>query len=237
MRPKPQTDLRRASPPQAGDRLSSLTSLLILLGLHSFKEVFMQQLASYSYVRPQSFDFSASAVVLDVGCATGQQLAEASGKLKIGVEPDTASAIECRKRGFPVARAIAENLPFPNEFFDGVICKGVLCLTREDEAMREIRRVLKRDRKCYLASNGSGYYLRYLLLGSGKDRLYGLRALVNTWWWIITHRPLPGFLGDTIYQSPRRLHRYYKSNDLKLVSEQRTSFLGFPVFIYTELHS
>jgi len=192
---------------------------------------------SYSYVLPQPFDFPASAVVLDVGCATGKQLAEASGGLKIGIEPDCASAIQCRDRGFPVARAFAEHLPFPSEFFDGVICKGVLCLTLEDEAMRELRRVLKQDRKCYLASNGSGYYLRYLLLGSGKDRLYGLRALLNTWWWVITHRPLPGFVGDTMYQSPRRLRHYYKSNGLQVVSERQTRFFGFPVFIYTELRS
>ena len=192
---------------------------------------------SYPYVLPQSFDFPASAVVLDVGCATGKQLAEASGSVKIGIEPDCDSATQCRDRGFPVARAIAEHLPFPSEFFDGVICKGVLCLTLEDEAMREIRRVLKRDRKLYLASNGSGYYLRYFLRGSGKERLYGLRALVNTWWWVITHHTLPGFIGDTMYQSPRRLRRYYKSNGLQVVSDRKTSFLGFPVFIYTELHS
>lgn len=193
---------------------------------------------SMAYVLPMSFDFPESAVVLDVGCATGEQLAQASGSLKVGVEPDTASALQCRDRGFPVARAFAENLPFPSDFFDGVICKGVLCLTAEDEAMKEIRRVLKRDGKCYLASNCSGYYLRYLLLGGNwKDRVYGLRALVNTWWWVITHRPLPGFVGDTMYQSSRRLHKYYKRHGLKVVSERQKTFLGFPVFIYTELDS
>lgn len=192
---------------------------------------------SYSYILEQSYDFPASAAVLDVGCATGYQLAQASGSLKIGVEPDWDSAIQCLKRGFPVVKAFAENLPFPNEMFDGVICKAVLCLTIEDEAMREIRRVLKEDGKCYLASNGSGYYLRYALLGSFKDRLYGLRTLVNTWWWVITGRPLPGFVGDTMYQSPRRLHNYYKTHRLKVVSERQKTFLGFPVFIYTELQS
>jgi SAM-dependent methyltransferase len=192
---------------------------------------------SHGYVLTQSFDFPTAAVVLDVGCAIGNQLAQSSGSFKVGVEPDCASAMRSLNRGFPVVRAFAEHLPFPNELFDGVICKGVLCLTAEDEAMQEIRRVLKRDGKCYLASNGSGYYLRYLLIGSVKDRLYGLRTLVNTWWWVLTHRPLPGFVGDTIYQSPRRLHQYYRSHRLKVVAEKQTSFLGFPVFIYTDLHS
>lgn len=192
---------------------------------------------SYTYVLSQSFDFPASATILDVGCGIGKQLVEAKGRLKIGVEPDVPSAVESLRRGFPVIRAYAENLPFPNDTFDGIICKGVLCLTREDEAMSEITRVLKGKCKGYLAFNGSGYYLRYLVLGSGKDRLYGLRAIVNSWWWVLTHRRLPGFIGDTMYQSPRRLRRYFKSNGLKVLSERHKTFLGFPVFIYTEVLS
>ena len=197
----------------------------------------MGALSSYGYLLPQTFDFPSSAVVLDVGCGVGAQLGEASGRLKIGVEPDVASANKSRERGFPVVRAYAEHLPFTDDTFDGIICKVVLCLTREDEVMREIARVLKRNGKCYLAFNGSGYYLRYLLLGSWKDRLYGLRTLINTWWWAMTHRRLPGFIGDTIYQSGRRLRAYFKSNGLQIVSERQKYFWGFPVFIYTEVIS
>lgn len=197
----------------------------------------MGGLHSYSYLLPQSFDFPASAVVLDVGCGPGDQLAEASGKLKIGVEPDVVSAKQSLERGFPVVRAYAEHLPFADNTFDGIICKVVLSLTLEDEAIREIARVVKRNCRWYLAVQGSGYYLRYFLFGSWKERLYGLRTLINSWWWIIAHRRLPGFIGDTIYQSPRRLRRYFKSNGLEIVSERQRCFLGFPVFIYTEVLS
>lgn len=190
---------------------------------------------SYAYVLSQSFDFPDSATVLDVGCGIGKQLVESKGRLRIGLEPHIPSAIESKQRGFPVLRAFAEHLPFADDTFDGIICKGVLCLTLEDEAMKEITRVVKKDCKCYLAFNGSGYYLRYFLLGKGKERLYGLRTIINTWWWVITHRRLPGFIGDTIYQSNRRLQRYFKSNGLQVVSEQYKTFLGFPVFIYTEV--
>lgn len=192
---------------------------------------------SIPYTLPQSFDFPDSAVVLDVGCGPGNQLEQASGRLKIGVEPNVSSARQSHDRGFPVVRAYAENLPFPSDTFDGLICKVVLCLTLEDEAISEMGRVLKRNSRGYLAFNGSGYYLSYLLLGSGKERLYGLRTLINTWWWSITHRRLPGFVGDTIYQSHRRLHRYFKANGWEIVSERHKSFLGFPVFIYTEVVS
>ena len=194
---------------------------------------------SYSYALAQSFDFPGDAVVLDVGCGIGTELVQAAGsdRLLIGVEPDLESVKQAHDRGFPVVRAYAEHLPFPTDSFDGIICKGVLAFTLEDQAMREIRRVVKRDRKCYLAFNGSGYYLRYFLFGSWKYRIYGLRALVNTWWWIITHRRLPGFVGDTVYQSERRLQRYFKANGFRVISQRQTSFFGFPVFIYTEVLS
>jgi ubiquinone/menaquinone biosynthesis C-methylase UbiE len=197
----------------------------------------MTPVPSHSYLLPQPFDFPPSAIVLDVGCGMGEQLVEASGRLKIGVEPDVSCATQSHERGFPVVRAYAEHLPFLDNTFDGIICKVVLCLTLEDEAMREISRVVKGNCKGYLSFNGSGYYLRYLLLGSWKYKLYALRTLINTWWWAMTHRRLPGFLGDTIYQSPRRLRRYFKSNGLQIVSERQKYFLGFPVFIYTDILS
>lgn len=194
---------------------------------------------SHAYVLAQSFDFPSDAVVLDVGCGIGEQLDQASapGRFVIGVEPDVASAKQAHNRGFPVLRAYAEHLPFATDSFDGLICKGVLAFTLEDQAMREIRRVVKSNRKCYLAFNCSGYYLRYVLLGSWKERIYGLRAIVNTWWWVLTHRRLPGFVGDTVYQSERRLHRYFKENGFQVVSQRQRSFFGFPVFIYAEVLS
>jgi SAM-dependent methyltransferase len=194
---------------------------------------------SYRYVLPQSFEFPDSAVVLDIGCGIGKQLAQASPSVRliIGVEPDIASAKQARDRGFPVLRAYAERLPFATDSMDGIICKGVLAFTLEDEAMREIRRVVKPNCKCYFAFNGSGYYLSYFLFGSWKERIYGLRALVNTWWWAISHRRLPGFIGDTVYQSDRRLQRYFKSNGFRIISKRQRTLLGFPVFIYTEVLS
>lgn len=43
----------------------------------------------------------------------------------------------------------------------------------------------------------------------------------------------PGFLGYTLYQSRRRLLRYYKAANLELVRDFPSSkYLGYPVFIY-----
>jgi ubiquinone/menaquinone biosynthesis C-methylase UbiE len=145
--------------------------------------------------------------------------------------------MQAHDRGISVVRAQAEHLPFAANTFNGIICKVVISLTLEDRAISEIGRVIKPAGKAYLACEGSGYYLRCLLFGSSKSRFYGLRTLINTWCWAMTRRRLPGFAGDTIYQSRRRLRRYFKSNQLQIVSQRQKYFLGFPVFIYTEVVS
>src|SRR5688572_22432993 len=97
------------------------------------------------YVLIQSLDFPASAAVLDVGCGWGHELAQCAGRFKVGIEPDPKAALKCHKynHGFPTLRASAEYLPFVDNSFDGIICKGVLPFTVEDQALREITRVLK----------------------------------------------------------------------------------------------
>ena len=106
----------------------------------------------------------------------------------------------------------AEKLPFENATFDGVICKGVIPFTAPASAFREIACVLKPGavaQFCYLSS---GFHLRYLLMGPDgwlRHRLYGLRTLINTWLFEAADRVLPRFLGDTTYQSQRRVRKYY----------------------------
>jgi len=68
---------------------------------------------------------------------------------------------------------------------------------------------------------------------SWKQRLYSVRVMVNTWLYVVVGRPLPGFLGDTLYQSRARLRRYYRQAGLELLEERpRARFAGAPVFIY-----
>jgi len=52
----------------------------------------------------------------------------------------------------------------------------------------------------------------------------------------VTGRRLPRFLANTLYQSNRRLVRYYGAADLELVADPPTRrFLRLPVYIYHEL--
>jgi ubiquinone/menaquinone biosynthesis C-methylase UbiE len=188
----------------------------------------------YDFVR-----FPVGARVLDIGCGDGVQLEELErrGAIGVGLEVDRKALADADRRGFAVMEAQAEQLPVRTSSLDGVICKGVIPYTHEPPAFREIFRVLKPNGIAHCCYLGAGYYLRYLLTGPGLGfRLYGLRTLLNSWLFGLTRRHLPGFLGDTVYQSRARLRRYYSELGLALREDQPSpTFLGFPVFIYHRL--
>lgn len=173
--------------------------------------------------------------VLDLGCGEGTQISQIKDKgvLAYGIDVSTAALQSCRKRNFAVVQGKGEHLPFRQESFDGVICKVVLPYTDEHATISEIGRVLRLGGTAYIVSHGLGYYLRYLLQPKFLNRIYGVRTLLNTWLWILTGLRLPGFLGDTLYQSRRRLLGYYGAACLKLVREfPSQKYLGHPVFLY-----
>ena len=114
-----------------------------------------------------------------------------------------------------------------------MICRVSLPYADEERAIREIGRILDGGGTLRACHHGLGYYVRYLVLGPGKRRFYGVRAIVNTWLYRLVGRRLPGWLGDTIYQSRRRLARLYADSSLRVVEEPRSPrYLGFPVFVY-----
>ena len=180
------------------------------------------------------FEFEPGLVVLDVGCGSGEQMNHvmANNSCALGIDLNLSSLQNCRKQSLWVMQARAEQLPLATGSVDGAICKVVLPYTEERLAISEISRILKPGGKCYLVCHGAGYYLRYLLANrSWKVRFYGLRSLVNTWLWALTKLRLPGFLGDTVYQSRRRLKKSFRDSRLILVQDSPSKrFLGLPVF-------
>lgn len=176
--------------------------------------------------------------VVDIGCGNGRQLQQLRerGCRAIGLELSYERLRGCAERGLQVVAAQAEQLPLAGATFDGVICKAVIPLTVESIALREIARILKPDGIARFCYQGAGFYLRLLILGSGgklKQRVYGLRTLINTWLFALTGWVLPGYWGDTLYQSRCRLHEYYSENRLTLIRESPSkTFLRLPVFIY-----
>ena len=191
-------------------------------------------------VRDFSFvEFAPGSRVVDVGCGDGDQLEDLrrAGLDPVGIDPSQPLVDEAVARGLPVLRGAAERLPIQSHSADGVICKVVVPYTDERRAIAEWARVLRPGGRVLAAYHGAGYYLRYLTTGPGLAyRVYGARSLVNTWWYALTDRRLPGFVGDTLYQSTRRLAGYYDEFGFELEREvPAPTYGGKPVFIYHQL--
>jgi SAM-dependent methyltransferase len=182
------------------------------------------------------FEFGPGSRVLDLGCGEGEELSKLGEQAlwACGIDPSGAAMARCGVSGLRVVRARGERLPFVRESFDGVICKVVVPYTDERATIRSIGDVLRPGGIAYVVSHGAGYYLRYVLRPpSWKHQVYGLRAMINTWLWSLTGRLLPGFLGDTLYQSRARLLRWYEAAGLVLDREfPSRRYLGRPVFLY-----
>jgi hypothetical protein len=110
----------------------------------------------------------------------------------------------------------------------------VIPYTEEAQAIAEMARVLKPGAVAHLEFHGLGYSLKYLCAGENwKFRVYGGRVIVNTVYYRLTGARLPGFIGDTLYQSRARLERYYRREGLELLADPPArGYLGAPVFIY-----
>lgn len=182
------------------------------------------------------FEFPPASRVLDVGCGPGEQMLELlrRGHEPVGIDPDPECVETVRSYELEAVQGFAEHLPFADASFDGVISKVVLPYTKSAIAMKEIARVLKPGGRARFSFHGAGYFLLYAMQHPNwKTRIYGARSLVNGWSYAVTGQRLPGFLGDTIYQSRTRLNRYYRRLGLELLEDPAApKFMGFPVFIY-----
>jgi len=183
--------------------------------------------------------FAPGARVLDVGCGHGEQLKalRRAGVDAVGVEPSPDLVAALTAEGFDVRRGFAERLPVDTASFDGLVCKVVLPYTDERRAIAEWARVLCPGARVLASYHGAGYYARYLRQGPGLAfRIYAARSFANTWWYAATGRRLPGFIGDTLYQSSTRLDRYYRAYGFALERIWPSRPYGrWPVFIYHEL--
>lgn len=111
--------------------------------------------------------------VLDVGCGAGQELlpfVTQNGVQGVGIDidPDVGRVgremYSKREPGAVVnfVRAAAEDLPFPSNSFDVVVCRLVLPYTDNRRAFAEVARVLRPHGKYFLKISGARWYVQEL---------------------------------------------------------------------------
>ncbi len=112
---------------------------------------------------------------LDVGCGDGTLLYVLSQKYKFiidkyGIEISYKACQKALEKGINVIRGNAEILPFPDNFFDTVICSEVLeHLVFPEKALEEIYRVSKNNAIIIFSIPNLGYFKYRLKLLIGKS--------------------------------------------------------------------
>lgn len=180
-------------------------------------------------------DMPPGLTVLDVGCGKGDLMLRLTeqGCTVSGVDIDASLVAACRAAGLQVTEAQAEHLPLDDASVDAIVCSVVLPYTDERAAVSEWARVLRPGGAANITCHGIGYGLNYLLHGVNLSRrIYGSRMLLNTWFYRMSGRKLPGFLGDSLCQTSRRMRTYYRAYGLELVRERVVGTeMGCPRFI------
>lgn len=181
-------------------------------------------------------DFTPGMRVLDLGCGEGRQV-ETLVKLGcdvVGIDPCPETVARCRVRGLNVIQASGERLPFEDGTFDAVISRVVLPYTDERQVIAEAARVLRTGGRLQLSGHGLAYHpYDVIQQRSFKRCLYAARSMVNACLYRSTGRRLPGFLGDTLYQSRRAIRDYFVEYGLLLREcHPHETVFGLPVFVY-----
>ncbi len=95
---------------------------------------------------------NANLKILDIGCSFGHILRLLTPETGIGIGIDIDKNIGSHAENVFFVRTDAENLPFPDESFDLIVCNHVYEHTDSAERLlAEIRRVLGEDGVCYFA--------------------------------------------------------------------------------------
>lgn len=186
--------------------------------------------------------------VLDIGCGAGQELIPFvvnRGARGVGIDLSPVSGqvgrslfaeLGCADRvEFQCAKA--ESLPFDNESFDIVICRGVLPLTDNKLTLKEIARVLRPGGIGFLKIQAARYYLVRLFNGVVNRNLtaiHAARALVaGTLYHITGKQPHNRITGREVFQTAWMLRRELVPLGLQILKElsDSDSNPASPVFI------
>ncbi len=189
--------------------------------------------------------------VLDVGCGAGQQLIPfAVERQSFGVGVDIAE--ECGRAGgelvskfFPVARirfarADAANLPFQSGIFDLVLCRIALPYMNNDEALKEMARVLRPGGTLILKIHHWRFYLSDIAQSvKHLNPLQGIHALrvlaVGIAYHLTGYQMSNRISGSETYQTLWLLNKKLREFGLSIMGETADSQSSTPAFLIRKL--
>jgi ubiquinone/menaquinone biosynthesis C-methylase UbiE len=138
-------------------------------------------------------DPGGAARILDIGCGAGQTIvALGCGGRSVGVDIDVDALRHAASgaMGEPlrVAAATGEHLPFRDESFDYVYSRVALPYMTIPDALREMRRVLRRGGRLWLALHPLAIPLEQFRRGNLRGKAYAAYTVINGAWFHLTGR-------------------------------------------------
>ena len=153
--------------------------------------------------------------ILDVGCGTAQFWNENYNKLPNGstllLTDFSEGMIEKAKKhviGKKIAFEVAEieNLPYDDNNFDIVMCHHVVYHADDkDKALKELKRVVKKDGIVTITTNNKNHMLNIYEIGKSLDKNFPTDRNIDSFTGEIADRMLPHYFRDVIKHTSNEL--------------------------------
>jgi ubiquinone/menaquinone biosynthesis C-methylase UbiE len=185
--------------------------------------------------------------VLDIGCGAGQEMLPfiETGAFGVGIDVTPfVGQIGRQKYGeknlqnsVGFLNASGNKLPFADESFDVLICRGALMFMNVRAALSEMSRVLAKNGRFFLMVQAPNYYWWKMREGLKrkeiKTAIHASRVLLNGTWFSLTEKQSYNRLtaGGETFVSRKTLERDLKQIDLEIIDEMPDTNPQTPSFL------
>jgi demethylmenaquinone methyltransferase / 2-methoxy-6-polyprenyl-1,4-benzoquinol methylase len=185
--------------------------------------------------------------VLDIGCGAGQELLPFIENGAFGVGIDVTPFVgqvgrrKYAEKGMQnqvsFANASGNELPFADESFDVLICRGALMFMNVKKALSEMSRVLAKNGRFFLMFQAPNYY--WWKMGEGfkrnqiKNAIHASRVLISGTWFSLSGKQSYNRLtaGGETFVSRKTLKRDLKEINLEIIGEMPDTNPQTPSYI------
>lgn len=185
--------------------------------------------------------------VLDIGCGAGQEMLPFIENGAFGVGIDVTPFVgqvgrqKFEEKGLhklvSFANASGNELPFADESFDVLICRGALMFMNVKTALSEMSRVLAKNGRFFLMVQAPDYYWWKMSEGFKrkeiKTAIHASRVLLNGTFFSLTEKQSYNRLtaGGETFVSRKTLERDLKQINLEIIGEMPDTNPQTPSFI------